>query len=87
MINNKHCRFVVSAVGDMTCALGKRIARTLAPTDVVDGVASNGTLNDALLIAGGGVAGFGTVFMGLENAARVLAKSITENTVTLVHHK
>ncbi|XP_022647240.1 spartin-like isoform X2 [Varroa destructor] len=79
--------FVVSAVGDMTCALGKRIARTLAPTEVVDGVASNGTLNDALLIAGGGVAGFGTVFMGLENAARVLAKSITENTVTLVHHK
>lgn len=80
-------RFVVSAVGDMTCALGRRIAKSLAPTDAVDGVASNGALNDALLIAGGGIAGFGTVFMGLENAARLLAGSITENTVTIVHHK
>ncbi|OQR78939.1 spartin-like [Tropilaelaps mercedesae] len=86
-ITCKATGFLVAAVGDMTCALGRRIAKTLAPTEAVDGVASNQALKDAILIASGAVAGFATVFMGLEDAARLLARSITENTVTLVQHK
>ncbi|XP_003741854.1 spartin [Galendromus occidentalis] len=79
--------FMVSVVGDMTMALGRKIAKSIAQPEVIGGVQTNAALNDALLIAGGGLTGFGKVFMGLENAAKVLAQSITTNTVTLVHHK
>lgn len=40
-----------------------------------------------LTVAAGAVEGFGTVYMGLEQAATILGTSLTNNTVEIVRHK
>ncbi|KAK2168757.1 hypothetical protein LSH36_14g02027 [Paralvinella palmiformis] len=44
-------------------------------------------LDGALEVAGGGIKGWVTVYMGLEQAAKTLAKNIADETVHVVKHK
>ena len=44
-------------------------------------------INNILIIDNSFSAGFGTVYIGLENAAKCLAKSLADNTVSVVQHK
>jgi hypothetical protein len=48
---------------------------------------ANSKVEQVIEVTGGAVAGVGTVYLGLEHAAKVLAKSITNNTVQVVKHK
>lgn len=44
-------------------------------------------LGDAVEVIAGGVASFGTVYMGMENAAKTLAKDIANDTCRFVDHR
>ncbi|KAG8190341.1 hypothetical protein JTE90_014445 [Oedothorax gibbosus] len=80
--------FMVRQVGQLTLALGRHLApygtrlmtSALGPerADTVDGV---------VCVAAGSVQGFSTIYMGLENAAKVLASSLSSETVNIVGHK
>ncbi|XP_064637689.1 spartin-like [Lineus longissimus] len=88
--------FVVTKLGEATVALGRKAAPHLkkqgvkllpeswTKTDTVDG---KSRLDDALVVASGGLQSFATIFMSLEVAARALARSIASETVRIVNHK
>lgn len=60
------------------------LARTSLATDEPDAVAK---VDQVLEVTAGAVVGFGTVYLGLENAARTLASSLANNTVVIVQHR
>lgn len=81
---------VVNKVGDLAAALGQRVARNVACEGSVAATTSSAgssTMNDVFVIASGGVRGFSTLYMGLENAAKTLASSLANETVEIVGHK
>ncbi|GFT02187.1 spartin [Nephila pilipes] len=45
------------------------------------------TIDGVLAVAAGGVQGFSTIYIGLENAARILASSLSSETVNIVGHR
>lgn len=79
---------IVNKVGDLTVALGKQVAKNVACDSPVAGVpTTSSTMSDVIVIASGGVKGFSTLYMGLENAAKILASSLANETVQIVGHK
>lgn len=44
-------------------------------------------MNEILTIAAGAVEGFGTVYSGLEESAKILGKNLGENSVKIIEHK
>jgi len=86
---------IVNQVGNATMALGRHLAphvqragtRFLQKTTAKDEADASKKMDQVLEVTSGAVAGFGTLYMGLESAATVLANSIANNTVQIVHHR
>lgn len=87
--------FLVKKLGDLTVSLGRQLAphvrnqgsKVLSSAFKDDPDRAKQTMDDVLTVAAGGLAGFSTVYMGLETAARTLASSLSEETVNIVDHK
>lgn len=87
--------FLVKKLGDLTVSLGKQLAphvrnqggKVLCSAFKEDPDRAKRTMDDVLTVAAGGLAGFSTVYMGLETAAKTLASSLSEETVKIVDHK
>jgi len=85
----------VGQVGRATLALGRQLAphvhkagtKLLAKTVATDETDASGKVDQVMEVTAGAVYGFGTVYMGLENAAKVLASSLADNTVQIVQHR
>ncbi|CAN7998544.1 unnamed protein product [Ixodes hexagonus] len=83
---------VVNKVGSLAVALGQHVAKNVACEGSIATTSGavaggGGTMNDVLVIASGGMRGFSTLYMGLENAAKTLASSLANETVQIVGHK
>uniref|UniRef100_A0AC35TVV1 Inheritance of peroxisomes protein 1 n=1 Tax=Rhabditophanes sp. KR3021 TaxID=114890 RepID=A0AC35TVV1_9BILA len=77
----KATRGLLDAIGNVGVAVGGRVAKTISgdsPSRV-----TSGTFN----IIGGGITGVSTVWMSLENASKILFRSIADETVESVNHK
>jgi hypothetical protein len=61
----------------------KFLARTVA-TDEMD---ASQKVDQVMEVTTGAVVGFGTVYFGLEHAARALVSSLANNTVNIVQHR
>lgn len=76
-------------------ALGRHLAphvqragtKLLAKTTAKDDVDAARKMDQVLEVTCGAAAGFGTLYMGLESAATVLASSLSNNTVQIIHHR
>lgn len=87
--------FLVSKLGNLTVALGRQLAphvkkqgeRALSAVFKTDTVDSKKKMDDVMIVAAGGLQGFSTIYMGLESAARSLARCLTNETVQIVNHK
>ncbi|XP_054721908.1 spartin-like [Uloborus diversus] len=87
--------FLVKKLGDLTVALGKQLAphireqgtKLLTSAFKRDPKDAQDTMDGVLTVAAGGLQGFSTVYMGLENAAKTLAYSLSSETVNIVDHK
>ncbi|GFY38921.1 spartin [Trichonephila inaurata madagascariensis] len=87
--------YLVRKLGDLTLALGAHIAphireqgaKLLTSTFKSDPKEAQDTIDGVLTVAAGGVQGFSTIYMGLENAARILASSLSSETVNIVGHR
>ena len=87
--------YVVNQLSKGTMKLGHHIApyvhrtatQLYAKTLNTNEAEASGKMEQIIEVTGGAVVGFGTVFMGLEHAATVLAKSLRNNTVIVVQHR
>ncbi|KAF8782242.1 spartin-like isoform X2 [Argiope bruennichi] len=87
--------YLVKKLGDLTFALGAQLAphireqgtKFLTSTFKSDPKEAKDTVDGVLTVAAGGVQSFSTIYSGLENAARILAKSLSTETVNIVGHK
>ncbi|CAL1273069.1 unnamed protein product [Larinioides sclopetarius] len=87
--------YLVKKLGDLTFALGAQLAphireqgtKLLTSTFKSDPKEAKDTIDGVLTVAAGGVLGFSTIYSGLENAARILAKSLSTETVNIVGHR
>ncbi|CAG0917087.1 unnamed protein product [Notodromas monacha] len=85
---------LVSAVGKATMALGRAAAphiekqgtKLIAKTTGRNSAQAGETVDTVMDVAAGALTGFGTVFMSLEEAAKIVADSARKNTVTVVSH-
>lgn len=85
--------FIVSQLGKATVALGKQLAphireqgKKILPSSMKTSE-SQSKLNSVLEVAASGVQGFGTVYLSLEKAAKALARSLANETVSIIHHR
>jgi len=78
--------YLVDKIGEAATSLGKSLSAS-AQKAFPKGTASGTVVNSVIEVAGGGVAGLATVWMSLEDASRVLAKGIANETVQVVDHK
>lgn len=87
--------FIVTKLGEATVAVAREVAphirkqgQKVLPKSVTE-KSSDGKskVDDVIEVAATGVKGFGTVYMSLEAAAKVLAKNIAQETVRTVDHK
>lgn len=87
--------YLVKKLGDLTLALGRHLAphireqgsKLLTTAFNRDSKEAKDTIDGILTVAAGGLQGFSTVYMGLESAARILAQSLSSETVNIVDHK
>lgn len=87
--------YIVNKLGEATVSLAKQIAphvrqhgEKLVPKSFKKEDASGKSKLDGVVkVAASGLQGFGTVFVGLEAAAKSLGKSLTHETVQVVTHK
>ncbi|XP_013782172.1 spartin-like [Limulus polyphemus] len=87
--------YLVSKLGKLTMALGEwavphiknQGSKVLSKTLQVDVLDSKNSMDDVLIVAAGSVAGFSTVYMGLEKAAKALASCLADETVQVVQHR
>lgn len=76
-------------------ALGRHLAphvqkagtKLLAKTTAKDEADASKKMDQVMEITAGAAAGFGTLYMGLESAGTVLANSLANNTVQIIHHR
>lgn len=61
--------------------------RFLAKTVASDEKDAEAKVDQVVEVTAGAVVGFGTVYFGLENAAKALASSLANNTVKIVEHR
>ncbi|KAL8576339.1 hypothetical protein ACOMHN_048906 [Nucella lapillus] len=85
--------FIVTKLGEATMALGRQIAphvrkqgEKLMPKSMTT-EKNKSTMDGVIEVAASGIQGFGTVYMGLEKAAKALARNLANETVATVHHK
>ncbi|XP_014675878.1 PREDICTED: spartin-like isoform X1 [Priapulus caudatus] len=88
--------FLVDKLGDATKALGsylaphvKNIGESLVPESyrVASKPGGKSDVESVITVAAGGLKGIGTVYLGLEAAAKRLTKAVRNNTVDVVNHK
>ncbi|XP_014675879.1 PREDICTED: spartin-like isoform X2 [Priapulus caudatus] len=86
----------VDKLGDATKALGsylaphvKNIGESLVPESyrVASKPGGKSDVESVITVAAGGLKGIGTVYLGLEAAAKRLTKAVRNNTVDVVNHK
>lgn len=83
---------VANKVGELTVKVAKMVASNVSCENCVAGPpdlpsSSRDKVQSALTIAKGGIVGLSTVYVGLENAAKILATSLANETVEVVGHK
>ncbi|XP_070198501.1 spartin-like isoform X2 [Littorina saxatilis] len=85
--------YVVNKLGAATMALGRKVGPPLLKKGQqylpksMKTEKGKSKMDGVIEVAASGLQGFGTVFMSLEGAAKALAKSLANETVTTVHHK
>ncbi|XP_033742321.1 spartin-like [Pecten maximus] len=87
--------FIVTKLGEATVAVAREVAphirkqgQKVLPKSVTQKSADGKSkVDDVIEVAATGVKGFGTVYVSLESAAKVLAKNIAQETVRTVDHK
>ncbi|XP_076046807.1 spartin isoform X2 [Oratosquilla oratoria] len=87
--------YLLSQVGKATMALGRKLAPHLQKqgTKAISHLTgqeeekASGQVEGVMEVAAGAVKGASVVYMSLENAAAMLARNITDNTVKVVSHK
>ncbi|KAK8769818.1 hypothetical protein V5799_013716 [Amblyomma americanum] len=83
---------VANKVGELTVTVAQLVATNVSCDTCVAGPpevssSSMGKVQGAITIAKGGLQGVSTVYVGLENAAKILAASLANETVEVVGHK
>lgn len=86
--------YVAGKIGGATMALGRYLAphiqrggtKLLKKAGVAEDTAAD-QVGGVLTIAAGAVEGFGTVYTGLEQSAKILGTSLADNTVQVVQYK
>ncbi|XP_037506965.1 spartin isoform X2 [Rhipicephalus sanguineus] len=83
---------VANKVGELTVKVAQMVATNVACENCVAGPpdlpsTSMDKVQGAITIAKGGLQGLSTVYVGLENAAKILATSLANETVEVVGHK
>lgn len=86
--------YALSKLGDATMAAGRLLAphikehgSKLLPKSVKNNPETASNIDAAVEVAASGIKGFGTVYLGLEAAAKNLARGLTEETVHIVNYK
>ncbi|XP_060070248.1 spartin-like [Ylistrum balloti] len=87
--------FIVTKLGEATVAVAKEVAphirkqgQKVLPKSVTEkSPDGKSKVDDVIEVAATGFKGFGTVYVSLESAAKVLAKNIAQETVRTVDHK
>lgn len=84
--------YVASKAGELTVTVAQLVAMNVSCDTCIAGLppASEGgssKVQDAIVIAKGGLQGLANVYVGLENASRILASSLVDETVQVVGHK
>ncbi|XP_015373072.1 PREDICTED: protein spartin [Diuraphis noxia] len=87
--------YVAGKIGTASCAVGKFLAPHVhkGGTKILTGVTNmdkneaSQKMTDVFDIAAGAIEGFSIVYDGLEKSGMMLANSISNNTVLIVHHK
>ncbi|KAL7634293.1 UNVERIFIED_CONTAM: hypothetical protein RMT77_015623 [Armadillidium vulgare] len=87
--------YLLSQVGKATMALGKRVApaiqkhgtRAISRLTGYKESDADASVGSVMEVASGAVVGASTIYMSLENAAAMLAMSLSDNTVKVVTHK
>ncbi|XP_064607726.1 spartin-like [Liolophura sinensis] len=87
--------FLVNKLGQATMALGRYLAphvkrhgqRILPRSFSQKSQDGHSKMDDFVEVAASGLHGFGTVYMGLEAAAKALARNLANETVQVVNHK
>ncbi|ESO88510.1 hypothetical protein LOTGIDRAFT_83379, partial [Lottia gigantea] len=86
--------YVVSKLGAATVMLGKQLAphvkkhgEKLLPKSLTKDTGSKSKVSGVLEVTVSGIKGFSTVYLGLETAAKSLAKNLANETVVVVSHR
>lgn len=87
--------FIVGSIGKATMAIGRELAPHIRKHGVkilpkalkTENKDGRTTLDDIAAVAAGGLQGFGTIYSGLENSAKILATGVANGTVEIVRHK
>jgi len=80
--------FVAGRVGKLTKSLATYLANKATPnTSISSGNKKSGAMAYLVDAARGGLIGYGTVYNGLENSAKVLGNNVKDNSVKIVNHK
>ncbi|KAG1666924.1 Spartin [Nymphon striatum] len=87
--------FLISKLGDATMALGRALAphiekygsEMISKASGAKKEESKDTIDNVMTVAVGGLKGFAAVYLGLESAGKILAKSMTDETVQIVDKK
>merc|ERR1712020_440323 len=80
--------FVAGRVGKLTKSLATYLANKATPnTSMASGNKKAGAMAYLVDAARGGLIGYGTVYNGLENSAKVLGNNVKDNSVKIVNHK
>ncbi|KAL8190894.1 UNVERIFIED_CONTAM: hypothetical protein K2H54_065439 [Gekko kuhli] len=90
----KVSQFLVESLCSIASCVGKELAphvkkhgSKLVPDALKKDKDGKSTLDGALVVAASGVQGFSTIWLGLEGAAKCIAKSVSQETVQTVTHK
>lgn len=87
--------FIVTKLGEATVAVAKEVAphirkqsQKVLPKSITEkSTDGRSTVDDVIDVATTGFKGFGTVYISLESAAKVLAKNLAQETIRTVDHK
>ncbi|XP_014769840.1 spartin [Octopus bimaculoides] len=86
--------YALSKLGDATMAFGRILAphlkeqgKKILPKSITNSSEAASNFDAAIEIASSGIKGFSTVYIGLEAAAKFLARGLANETVHIVNHK
>ncbi|VDN05319.1 unnamed protein product [Thelazia callipaeda] len=80
----KCTRYLLNKIGDMGVSVGKTLA---SGAEKHLGNSKDGIVHGTIYVLGSGITSVSTVWIALENASKVMAKNIADETVDVVKHK